>query len=492
MISSDILETYEAVIGMEVHAELETASKMFCSCEVVDSTSAAPNIATCAVCTGLPGVLPVINKRAVEYAIMVGLALNCEIPDYNIFARKNYFYPDLPKGYQISQYEYPLAINGWVDIDLPNGQTKRIRIRRAHLEEDTGKLTHLDDGTSLVDFNRSGVPLLEIVTEPDIHSAEEAEAYVRKLRAILQYLGVNNGDMSKGVLRVEANISVRKIGETDFRTRTEVKNLNSIRNMYRAAEYEIERQIKVWETGGRVIQETMGWNELTQKTFTQRSKEYAEDYRYFPEPDLPVVEVSRVWVEQIRGQMPELPDAKRHRFLNTFGLTPYDAQVLIADQAVAHYFEEAVQAGGDPKTVANWIITEIFRLMNKDNLERDQIGQIKVEATTLVALLRLVNTNTINHNTAKKVLEILYEGEGEGDPAQIVREQGLAQESDADVLRQAVQVVLNDNPAEVERWLAGEEKVAKFLMGQVMRALQGKANAQIVDELLTEELNKRR
>ena len=481
---------WEAIIGMEVHAELITDSKMFCTCHVVDTTVAKPNTATCAICTGMPGTLPVINKRAIEYAIMVGLALNCEIAPFNIFARKNYFYPDLPKGYQISQYEYPLAHDGWVEIDLPDGSSKRIGIRRAHLEEDTGKLTHLSDGSSLVDFNRSGVPLLEIVTEPDIRSADEAEAYARKLRSILQYLGVNSGDMSKGVLRVEANISVRPVGEEDFRARTEVKNLNSIRNMQRAAAYEIERQIEVWESGGAVRQETMGWDEQTQLTVTQRSKEYAEDYRYFPEPDLPVLEIDREWVDDIRARMPELPDAKRERFIEAFDLTPYDAGVLIADQAIANYFEAAVAAGGEPKTIANWITTSLFRLMNDEGLEREQIGETSVTPEKLVEIIQLVEKDTINNNTGKKVLAMVYENGGQ--PAEIVKEKGLAQESDEEVLRETVNNVLDDHPEEVERWLDGEEKVAKFLMGQTMRALRGKGNAQIVMRLIDDELEKRR
>lgn len=481
---------WEAVIGMEVHAELETASKMFCTCAVVDNTVAMPNTATCAICTAMPGVLPVINQQALDYAMMVGLALNCEIPDFNIFARKNYFYPDLPKGYQISQYEYPLAINGWIDIDLPNGTSKRIRIRRAHLEEDTGKLTHLSDGTSLVDYNRAGVPLLEIVTEPDIQSADEAEAYARKLRTILQYLGVNSGDMSKGVLRVEANISVRPVGSDELRSRTEVKNLNSIRNMYRATAYEIERQIKVWEAGDVVRQETMGWNEQTQKTFTQRSKEYAEDYRYFPEPDLPVIQVSREWVERVQAMMPELPDTKRQRFTNELGLSAYDAGVLISDQAIADYFEAAVATGSDAKTIANWITVEIFRLMNKDGLEREEIGTIKVTPDKFVALIDMVNNNLINNNTAKKVLATVYETGA--DPVQIVKDEGLAQQSDEGVLLGVIAQILEDSPDEVQRWLDGEEKVSKFLMGQVMRALHGKGNAQIVSRIIDEELAKKR
>jgi aspartyl-tRNA(Asn)/glutamyl-tRNA(Gln) amidotransferase subunit B len=481
---------YEAVIGMEIHAELLTQSKMFCRCPVVDLTTAEPNTAVCQVCTGQPGVLPVINRQAFEYGIMVGLALNCEIAEFNQFARKNYFYPDLPKGYQISQYEFPLAVNGYVEIELEDGTHKRIGIRRAHLEEDTGKSIHLNDGSSLVDFNRSGVPLLEIVTEPDLRSAEEVEAYIRKLRAILQYLGVNSGDMSKGVLRLEANISVRPVGSDEFRTRTEVKNLNSVRNVYRATKYEIERQIEVWESGGEVQQATMGWDEQQQRTVVQRTKETASDYRYFPEPDLPIVKVSREWVEAVRIKMPELPDAKRKRFMDEFGLSEYDARVLIADRSIADYFETAIEAGGDPKTVANWITGHLFRLMNQDGLERDQIDEIKVTPQKLVDVIALVDKKTINNNTAKKVLDTIYAEDGE--PAAIVKEKGLAQESDEAVLRQAVETALDENPDEVQRWLAGEEKVAKFLMGQVMRAMRGKANAQVVTQLLAEELSKRR
>jgi aspartyl-tRNA(Asn)/glutamyl-tRNA(Gln) amidotransferase subunit B len=482
--------TYEAIIGLEVHAELLTASKMFCACPVVDLTQAPPNTAVCEVCLGLPGVLPKVNRRAVEYAIMVGLALNCEIPAVNQFSRKSYFYPDLPKGYQISQYDYPLAVNGHVYIDLPDGSTKRIGIRRAHLEEDTGKSTHLSDGTTLIDLNRAGVPLLEIVTEPDIRSAEEAEAYARKLRAILQYLGVNTGDMSKGVLRLESNVSVRPVGSSEFRTRTEVKNLNSIRSLQRATAYEIQRQIEVWESGGQVIQQTMGWDENRQKTVVQRSKESAHDYRYFPEPDLPNLEISREWVEAIRAEMPELPDAKRLRFIEQLGLSPYNAAVLVADRPVADYFEAALAAGGEAKTLANWILGEIFRLMNKDGLERESIGETHVTPARLSALLGLIEKGVLNNNTAKKVLEILYEKGGE--PADIVQAEGLAQESDSRVIENAIQTALDANPKEVARFLAGEEKVVGFLMGQVMRSMGNKAPAPVVQKLLAEALEKRR
>lgn len=481
---------YEPIIGMEVHAELLTESKMFCACQVVDSTAAPPNTAVCEICLGMPGVLPVINRKAVEYAMMVGLALNCEIPSVNQFARKSYFYPDLPKGYQISQYDYPLAINGYLDIELPDGSSKRIRIRRAHLEEDTGKSIHLSDGTSLIDLNRAGVALLEIVTEPDIRSAEEAEAYGRKLRTILQYLGVNSGDMSTGVLRMEANISVRPKGSKELRTRTEVKNLNSIRNLTRATEYEIERQIKIWESGGEVIQQTMGWDEARQRTYAQRSKESAHDYRYFPEPDLPVVEISREWVAEVQSQMPELPAAKQQRLMTKLGLNEYDASVLVADRSVADYYESALAAGGDPKSTANWILGEVFRLMNADSLEREAINTIKIKPEQLVELLNLIDAGTINNNTAKKVLDMMYQS---GDsPKALVEKHGMAQESDEGKLAAAVAETLNQYPNEVTRYLGGEDKVMGFLMGQVMRSLNNQAPAPVIKKLLADDLNRRR
>jgi aspartyl-tRNA(Asn)/glutamyl-tRNA(Gln) amidotransferase subunit B len=483
------MPAYEPVIGLEVHAELETASKMFCACAVVDSTSATPNTVVCPVCLGMPGVLPVINAQAVEFGLRVGLALNCTIPEFNQFARKSYFYPDLPKGYQISQYQYPLAINGWMEIDLPDGSTRRIRIRRAHLEEDTGKLTHVN-AHSLVDLNRAGVPLLEIVTEADLHSAEEVEAYARKLRAILRYLGVNSGDMSKGVLRMEPNISVRPVGSDELRTRTEVKNLNSIRSLARATAFEIERQIQVYETGGQVQQATMGWDEARQVTDLQRVKESADDYRYFPEPDLPILEISREWVEEVRAILPELPDARRDRFISAFGLSHYDASVLVVDQAVADYFEEAVTAGGDPKQLTNYIVGEVFRQMNDEGRDRDSIGSIKLTPRALADLVTLVQNGMINHNTAKQLLVTLY-ADG-GDPQTLVREKGLAQVSDESVLVEAVAAVLDEHPDEVARYLGGEEKVVKFLMGMVMRLLKGRGDAQAVQRLLNEQLETRR
>ncbi len=484
------MTAYEPVIGLEVHAELLTQSKMFCRCAVVDSTQAAPNTVTCPVCLGMPGVLPVINRQAVEFGLMVGLALHCEIPPFNQFARKSYFYPDLPKGYQISQYELPLAINGYIDIDLPDGSSRRIRVRRAHLEEDTGKLTHTGNGKSLVDLNRAGVPLLEIVSEPDIHSAEEAEAYARKLRSILEYLGVNSGDMSKGVLRIEPNISVRPAGSDELRTRTEVKNLNSIRSLARATAKEIERQIGIWESGGVVQQATLGWDEDRQALVIQRVKESASDYRYFPEPDLPVLEMRREWVEEVRARLPELPDARRDRFTRDLGLSRDDATVLVADRAVAEYYEAALAAGGEPKPVANLMISELFRLMNADGLDRADVGGIRVTPKALANLTKLAAAGTINSTTAKKVLDVLYR-EG-GDPAEIVQVRGLAQVTDEEPIRAAIARVLDANPAEVQAYLAGSEKVIKFLMGLAMRELRGQGQPQTVQRLLAEALEQRR
>ncbi len=484
------MTTYEPVIGLEVHAEMLTHSKMFCACAVVDSTQAEPNTVTCPVCLGMPGVLPVVNAQAIEMGLKLGLALGCTIPDFSQFARKNYFYPDLPKGYQISQYEYPLAIHGHIDIDLPDGSTKRVGVTRAHLEEDTGKLTHTGHGSSLVDLNRAGVPLLEIVSEPDIFSAEEAEAYARKLRSIIQYVGVNHGDMSKGVLRFEANVSVRPVGSKELRTRTEIKNLNSIRSMVRAIQKEVERQIKLWDSGEGVKQATLGWDEDRGQILIQRIKESASDYRYFPEPDLPIIRMTEAEVARVRALLPELPDAKRERFSRDFGLSPADAAILASERAVADYYEAALAAGAEPQPAANFLIGEVFRLMNADSLSRDQIGAIRVTPGALAGLLGLVKAGTINLNTAKKVLDVLYiEG---GDPAAIVQARGLAQVSDEGPIVVAIEAVLAAHPKEVAGVLAGQDKLAKFLMGQVMRELRGRGEPGAVQRLLDAALEKRR
>jgi aspartyl-tRNA(Asn)/glutamyl-tRNA(Gln) amidotransferase subunit B len=475
---------YEPVIGLEVHAELETHSKMFCGCAVVDSTTAPANTVVCPICLGMPGMLPVINKRAVEMSIKVGLALNCTIQSRNVFARKSYFYPDLPKGYQISQYELPLATNGWIDIDLPDGSTKRIGVRRAHLEEDTGKLTHIGN-SSLVDYNRSGVPLLEIVSEPDIRTPEEAEAYARKLRSILQYLGVNSGDMSKGILRFEANISVRPEGTSEFRNRTEVKNLNSIRSMQRASAYEIERQSKVYDQGGKVTQATLGWDDAHQVTIVQREKENAHDYRYFPEPDLLPLALPQNWIDEIRATLPELPDAKRDRLMK-LGLGRVEASILVAEQIVADYYERVLAAGADAKKASNWIINEVFARMNKAGLDPELIGETKVTPEALTTLIKLVDAGTINNNAAKRVLEAVYD-EG-GDPVEWVKKLGLEQTRDTSAVESVVDAVIIANPNEVTRFCAGEEKVVKFLMGLVMREGKGKFPADLVQQVLTDKL----
>jgi aspartyl-tRNA(Asn)/glutamyl-tRNA(Gln) amidotransferase subunit B len=481
------MSDWKPIIGLEVHAELLTASKMFSDCPVVDSVEAPPNSAVDPLSLGMPGTLPVINKKAVEYGLMVALALNCEIPPYSQFARKSYFYPDLPKGYQISQYDRPMAITGYVDITLEDGTVKRIGVTRAHLEEDTGKLTHIGDGSSLVDYNRAGVPLLEIVSEPDINSAEEAEAYARKLRALLRYLGVNHGDMSKGVLRFEANVSVMHRDDSEYRTRTEIKNLNSIRSMVRAIDYEVERQIKLYESGDTVKQATLGWDENKGRIIIQRYKERADEYRYFPEPDLPILEVSRERIDEIRAVLPELPDAKQQRFIAELGLSEYDARLLVMERAVADYYEGVLAAGADAKTAANWILGGLFSLFNKAGVEREAINETTIPAAHLAELVKLVENNTLNKGSAEKVLAIMWET-GE-PPAAIVEREGLAQVSDSGVIADTIAQVLEENDALVNRYLGGEEKLFGALMGKCMGALRGKGNPQIVTEILREKLD---
>ncbi len=475
------------VIGLEVHAELETESKIFSPCPVVDSVEAAPNSAVDVVSLGLPGTLPVINRRAMEYGMMVGLALNCEIPPLNRFDRKSYFYPDLPKGYQISQYEHPLAVKGHVDIELADGNSKRIRVRRAHMEEDTGKLTHVAGGFSLVDYNRAGVPLLEIVTEPDLASAAEAGAFARDLRAILRWLGVNSGDMSKGVLRFEANVSLRQPDDADLRTRTEIKNLNSIRHMTRAIESELRRQRRLYERGEDVRQATLGWDEDAQRIVVQRYKERADEYRYFPEPDLPVVEVSETWVEEVRARIPELPGARRQRFLADHGISPADAEQLTSERAVADFYEAILSQGIAAQVAANWICGALFALMNARETPREAIGELRFGVTQFAELLRMVGDGTLNRGTASAVLEAMWDSGG--DPQQIVRERGLAQISDSDVIGQTIDELLAQQPQLVERYRAGETKLLGALMGQAMKALRGQGNPAAVRQALQQRLD---
>jgi len=477
---------YEPTIGLEVHAQIHTRSKMFCGCPVVEDTgNLEPNTYVCPVCTAMPGVLPVVNQQAVEIAVQTGLALGCTIPPVNRFARKSYFYPDLPKGYQVSQYALPVAVDGELTFDVAGAQ-RTVRIRRAHLEEDAGKLYH-GNGGSRVDLNRAGVPLLEIVSEPDMHSPEEARAYGEALRQILVYLEVNSGNMERGVMRFEANVSVRPSRSDEMGARHEVKNLNSFRALHDSIAHEINQQIQTLEGGGVVEQQTMGWNEVEGVTVPQRGKEFAHDYRYFPEPDIPPIEVSREEVEALRDALPELPRAKQSRFVGEYSLTDYDARVLVEDKAVADTFERVIEAGAPPKQAANWITGELFRLLKARGRS---IADIKTSPEQLAELIDLVERDTINQTTAKDVLEQMVETGRAARP--IVEEQGLAQMSDQAEVRSIVAQVLDRNPEQVQEYLAGKHQVIGWFIGRIMRATRGKANPQLARDLLTEQLEIRR
>lgn len=478
---------FEPVIGLEVHVELLTESKMFCGCPVVDSTSAAPNTTVCPVCAGMPGTLPVANERAIEFAMRVALALECEVAPVSIFARKNYFYPDLPKGYQITQYEEPLAVNGKITLQTSQGE-KVIRIRRVHIEEDTGKLTHVEqygETYSLVDLNRAGVPLLEIVTEADFHSAEEVRAYGVALRSLVRYLDVNSGDLEKGVMRIEPNISIRPMGTEPFGTKVEIKNLNSFRALERGVAYEIKRQEQVIRGGGKVVQETAGWDEAKQVTYSQRSKEDAHDYRYFPEPDLPPLVVTADFVERVRAALPELPQARIRRFVADYGLSETEAARLVEERPVAEYYERSVTAAKVPaRTVFSWLTGEMFSLMKPAGIE---IESVKISPTDFVALLKMIADGEINQNTGKAVLAEMFES-GKA-AAEIVAAKGLGQVSDTDFIVRIVAEALTENAKEVESYRAGKLTVANFLFGQVMKKAQGKANPQVVRAELEKQLS---
>jgi aspartyl-tRNA(Asn)/glutamyl-tRNA(Gln) amidotransferase subunit B len=481
-------DKFQPVVGLEVHAVLETRSKMFCNCPVVDSTVGEPNIAVCPVCAGMPGMLPVINQAAVEYALRVALALNCRINLTSIFARKSYFYPDLPKGYQISQYEQPLAQNGWLMVDTAQGE-QRVAIRRVHMEEDTGKLTHVErEGQrfSLVDLNRSGVPLLEIVTEPELHSVEAVRNCAYALRSILRYVGVNSGNLEKGLLRIEPNISIRPVGSAELSTRVEIKNLNSFRSLERATTYELERQEKLVTSGGSVVQQTLGWDDARGTTLAQRSKEVAEDYRYFPEPDLPPLVVEQKWVEQIRKSLPEMPDTKRRRFIADYKLRAYDAGVLVAEREVAEFYEAAVVAAkaADAKTIANWVTGPLFGLMNEANMS---IEDLKIGPVKLAALCDLLAGGKINAAAGRTVLAEMFANGGA--PAAIVKRLGLQQVSDSGQLSGWVADSIAKNPEQAASYLAGNQALLNFLFGQVMRAAGGKADPQAVRAELQKQLS---
>ncbi|MBN1537574.1 MAG: Asp-tRNA(Asn)/Glu-tRNA(Gln) amidotransferase subunit GatB [Anaerolineales bacterium] len=486
---------YEPIIGLEVHAELATHSKMFCACPVVDTTQVEPNVAVCPVCAGMPGVLPVVNQKAVELGLRVALALDCEIAPCSLFARKNYFYPDLPKGYQISQYENPLAVNGKITIHTSQGE-KVVRIRRVHLEEDTGKLTHIAESVknseteatpahTLIDLNRAGVPLLEIVTEPDLHSAEQVGAYARALHSLLRYLKVNSGDMQKGAMRIEPNISIRPEGSVTFGIRCEIKNLNSFRALERSVDYEIQRQSILLDEGKPVIQETRGWVDEQGITVTQRSKEEAHDYRYFPEPDLPPLVVEREWVEQIRASLPELPIARLRRFQSQYQLSAYDAEVLTAEQETADYFETALAAapGISPKMFANWICGELFGLLNQ---AQTSLVDCSLSPQSLADLVRLVAAGEINQGTGKTVLAEMFNSGKEAEA--IIADHGLRQISDGDAIAGLVRQALENNPSQVQTYLGGKTSIAQWLFGQVMKSAKGQANPQVVRQELNKQL----
>jgi len=478
---------YEPVIGLEIHGELLTNSKMFCSCSADYGSAPEPNTFICPVCTGLPGAMPTVNKKATELAALVGLALNCSINKHNTFARKNYFYPDLPKGYQISQYELPIASKGYLDVLDDTDAQQRITVRRVHIEEDTAKLAH-EKNYALVDFNRAGVPLLEIVSEPDMHTVEAALSYATKIRAILRYLGVNSGDMEKGVLRFEANISVRPSGSSELRKRTEIKNLNSFRALTRASQYEIERQIKIYEAGGTIVQETLGWDDVRGVTVSQRGKEDAHDYRYFPEPDLPPLQLSDSWIESIRTQLPELPEAKTKRFITDFELTPSDARFLTSDLALANYFESVVaKSKSSAKIVNTWIAGEFIRYINESNID---LSASPISTEDLAALIDMVTNKIISGNAGKTVLGEMFKSGGK--PADIVKEKNLAQVSDEGFIQEAIAKILDENPKEVEGYLAGKETILQWIMGQIARATKGKADPNVARELLVKLLEERR
>ncbi|MBI3805661.1 MAG: Asp-tRNA(Asn)/Glu-tRNA(Gln) amidotransferase subunit GatB [Nitrospirae bacterium] len=472
---------YEAVIGLEVHAQVLTESKIFCGCST--KFGQPPNSQTCPICLGHPGVLPVLNQKVVENAIRMGVATHCQIAPHARFARKNYFYPDLPKGYQISMYELPLAEHGYIEIAV-NGATRRIGLTRIHMEEDAGKNLHEGiEAASHVDLNRAGVPLLEIVSEPDIRTSDEAVAYLKKLRQILIYTGVSDADMEKGNFRCDANVSIRPVGSEKFGTRAEVKNMNSFRFIQKAIEYEMVRQEKILEEGGKIVQETRLWDTKSGMTFSMRSKEAAHDYRYFPEPDLVPLAVDQKWIDTITATLPELPDAKRARFVSAYQIPDYDAVILTGSEGLADFFEKAVKAYPKPKIVSNWVMGDLLRELNNENKE---IEQAPIRPEQLAAMLKMIEDGTISGKIAKTVFEEMYRSGA--DPEKIVQEKGLVQMSDTSALEGVIDEVMTANPKEVEGYRAGKEKLLGFFVGQVMKRSGGKANPGMLNELLKRKL----
>ena len=476
---------YEAVIGLEIHCELKTKTKIFCGCAT--GFGAEQNTHVCPVCLGLPGVLPTVNKRVVEFGIKAGLATNCTINKYSKFDRKNYYYPDLPKNWQTSQYDLPIAEHGWVDIDV-DGEKKRIRLTRIHMEEDAGKLVHSgttikDSATSNVDYNRTGVPLLEIVSEPDLRSAEEARAYMEKIKAIMEYIDVSNCRMEEGNLRADINVSLRPAGTEELGTRTEMKNINSFKNLEDAINYEIERQQEVLEDGGHIVQETRTFDPARGITLSMRSKENAHDYRYMPEPDLPPIVTSEETIEKYRSELPELPDARRARLEKEYGLSDYDAGIITSSRAMAEYFDAVVATGADPKLAANWIMGDLSKNLNEDGID---ITKSPVSAERLGKMIGLIMKDTISGKIAKKVFKEMWTNEDE--PEKIVKDKGLVQITDTGAIEAAVDAAIAANPKAVEEYKGGKKKAIGALVGQVMKATRGKANPQMVNKMLAEKL----
>ena len=476
-------EKYESVIGLEVHAELSTKTKIFCSCPT--TFGAAPNTNTCPICMAMPGTLPVLNEKVVEYAVKAGLATNCTISKNSKNDRKNYYYPDLPKSYQISQFDKPLCEHGYIEIDTKNGK-KKIRILRIHIKEDAGKLNHDDfGGGSLVDLNRAGVPLIEIVSEPDLSSSEEVEAYLRKLKSILEYIEVSDCKMQEGSFRADVNVSVKKVDDTKLGTRTEMKNMNSFRSITRGIEYEIDRQIDLIEDGKQVEQESLRWDDVSGKTFVMRDKEDAQDYRYFPEPDLVAIKLPDEYIEDIKNNLPELPESRRERYLNKYKLSEKDTKIIVASKFLSDLFEKASEICGNYKAVSNWIISDISRILNEKEIEP---SQIPFTAEQLAHLVMIIDKGTISSSIGKKVIEELFENPRE--PEDIVKEKGWAQISDESAIKEVVIQILNANPQSVADFKAGKEKALGFLVGQAMKATRGKANPQLLNKLFIEELKK--
>lgn len=477
---------YETVVGLEVHTELKTKSKIFCGCTT--EFGGDQNTHVCPVCLGLPGVLPVLNKKVVEYAIRVGLALNCEILHFNKFDRKNYYYPDLPKNWQTSQYDLPICLNGHLDIEV-NGETRRIRITRIHMEEDAGKLVHSGStistsDSSNVDYNRTGVPLLEIVSEPDLRSGEEARAYVEKLRSIIKYLDVSDVRMEEGSLRCDANISVRLMGEEKLGTKTEIKNMNSLTALQKGIEYEAVRQAETIEDGGEIVQETRTWDDSKGITLSMRKKEKENDYRYFPEPDLVPIVITDEQIEAASKELPELPDAKQARFQSEYGLSHEDSRILTAARETADYLDATVKAGADAKTAANWMLGDLAKLVNDANMT---FADANIKPEQLAGMIALIDKGTISGKIAKKVIVSMWET-GK-DAATIVEEQGLVQITDTGAIEEIVKQVIADNPKSVEDFKSGKGKAIGFLVGQVMKQSKGRANPGVVNELLQKHLN---